>query len=167
MLQKDQESKFIRLHSAEGNYPAGINVSAFMFAFHDDESEATKVTYHMVDDTGEIVVNETPEKISTLVGSSCIRVHLAEDNSVAVVNYNYIITILTDGETTMLDLYGDELEVNETPEKIYNLITEAQNGKPATQARRKTAASAAKKDTPEKKDAATKTMNAQVKIVKS
>lgn len=165
MLQKDQESKFIRLHSAEGNHPAGINVSAFMFALHDDESEATKVTYHMVDDTGEIVVNETPEKISTLVGSSCIRVHLAEDNSVAIVNYNYIITILTDGETTMLDLYGDELEVNETPEKIYNLITEAQNGKPATQARRKTAASAVKKDTA--KTAATKTTTAHVKIVKS
>lgn len=144
MLQKDQVSRFIRLHSAEDNQPAIINTSAFMYAMHDDESEGTKVTYHSVDDTDVIVVNESPEKISTLAGQSCIRVHLSDDNSVAVLNHNYILTVLTDGETTTIDLYGDELEVNETPEKIYNLIVEAQNGKPATRARRKQSSAAQK-----------------------
>ena len=125
--------RFIKLHTAEENKTVVLNTTMFVIAQR--EGDNTKVVYK--DDesmTTDVTVNETPEKICTMIPGKCIKVHNADDNRVACVNIDYIRVIREDssGEGTELSLFDDSFSVNETPERLLNAINTLQRTKDIT-----------------------------------
>jgi hypothetical protein len=72
----------------------------------------------------ETGINETPEKIFTLVPKEdFVLLHDAETNKVILVRVAAIISIISQDGVTHVTLVGDNvLEVNETPMRIRDII---------------------------------------------
>ena len=116
------KAHFIFLHESEENKPIVINSVYTIYAIIEDEH--TKVVQYdhyenMVFDS-DIYVNETPEKIFTLVDQEdFVLLHCAEDNTVILVRCGAIISLIPSDEGTTMTLVGGEsFDVNETPMSI-------------------------------------------------
>jgi hypothetical protein len=77
--------------------------------------------------SSEAKVNESPEKIFEMAGERYIKIHMIENNAVACLNVSYVdcISDNNDRMVTTIEAFDWELTVNETPEKIYNMLQKA------------------------------------------
>ena len=118
---------FIFLHSAENNDPLVLNSEFILYATKNDDDCTNVVSYDYYElsiiETDE-GVNETPEKIFTLVPKEdFVLLHDAETNKVILVRIAAIISMKSQDGVTHLTLIGDNiLEVNETPMRIRDII---------------------------------------------
>jgi hypothetical protein len=118
---------FIFLHSAENNDPLVLNSEFILYATKNDDDCKNVVSYDYYElsiiETDE-GVNETPEKIFTLVPKEdFVLLHDAETNKVILVRIAAIISMKSQDGVTHLTLIGDNvLEVNETPMRIRDII---------------------------------------------
>ena len=118
---------FIFLHSAENNDPLVLNSEFILYATKNDDDCTNVVSYDYYElsiiETDE-GVNETPEKIFTLVSKEdFVLLHDAETNKVILVRIAAIISMKSQDGATHLTLIGDNvLEVNETPMRIRDII---------------------------------------------
>ena len=121
--------KFLKLHSADDNSVLIANSKEIIYINTDPDSEDKKTTIATYSDDEERVVNETPDKIyAHLENYGFVRCHRKADNSVELFNINYFIVCSTDedGDTIVYLSNSIEMCVNETPERIYNAIIQAQ-----------------------------------------
>ena len=118
---------FIFLHSAENNDPLVLNSEFILYATKNDDDCTNVVSYDYYElsiiETDE-GVNETPEKIFTLVPKEdFVLLHDAETNKVILVRIAAIISMKSQDGVTHITLVGDNvLEVNETPMRIRDII---------------------------------------------
>ena len=127
-----QKRHLIFLHSAENNEPVVLNSEFILYATKNDDDDTNVVCYDYYElsiietETG---INETPEKIFTLVPKEdFVLLHDAETNKVILVRVAAIISIISQDGVTHVTLVGDNvLEVNETPMRIRDIIV---TGKP-------------------------------------
>ena len=118
---------FIFLHSAENNDRLVLNSEFILYATKNDDDDTNVVCYDYYElsiietETG---INETPEKIFTLVPKEdFVLLHDAETNKVILVRVAAIISIISQDGVTHVTLVGDNvLEVNETPMRIRDII---------------------------------------------
>jgi hypothetical protein len=118
--------KFIKLHTAKGNRPIIIRGDLVIYAERGDKE--TCVQYAGKDGiSSEAKVNEFPEKIFEMAGERYIKIHMIENNAVACLNVSYVdcISDNNDRMVTTIEAFDWELTVNETPEKIYNMLQKA------------------------------------------
>ena len=118
--------KFIKLHTANGNRPIIIRGDLVIYAERGDKE--TCVQYAGKDGiSSEAKVNESPEKIFEMAGERYIKIHMIENNAVACLNVSYVdcISDNNDRMVTTIEAFDWELTVNETPEKIYNMLQKA------------------------------------------
>jgi hypothetical protein len=118
--------KFIKLHTAKGNRPIIIRGDLVIYAERGDKE--TCVQYAGKDGiSSEAKVNESPEKIFEMAGERYIKIHMIENNAVACLNVSYVdcISDNNDRMVTTIEAFDWELTVNETPEKIYNMLQKA------------------------------------------
>ena len=118
--------KFIKLHTAKGNRPIIIRGDLVIYAERGDKE--TCVQYAGKDGiSSEVKVNESPEKIFEMAGERYIKIHMIENNAVACLNVSYVdcISDNNDRMVTTIEAFDWELTVNETPEKIYNMLQKA------------------------------------------
>ena len=118
--------KFIKLHTAKGNRPIIIRGDLVIYAERGDKE--TCVQYAGKDwISSEAKVNESPEKIFEMAGERYIKIHMIENNAVACLNVSYVdcISDNNDRMVTTIEAFDWELTVNETPEKIYNMLQKA------------------------------------------
>jgi hypothetical protein len=122
-----QKHHLIFLHSAENNEPVVLNSEFILYATKNDDDDTNVVCYDYYElsiietETG---INETPEKIFTLVPKEdFVLLHDAETNKVILVRVAAIISIISQDGVTHVTLVGDNvLEVNETPMRIRDII---------------------------------------------
>ena len=137
IMAKDKR-KFLKLHSNGDNSVIVINSECFINSQKNPDG-STKVTYR--DDeslTDHVDVNETSEKINALLPETTIRLHISDDNTVACVSIGYIRTAMrqTRGSSskqqvkcdTEVTLWDESISVNESPEKVYDLISDVEHG---------------------------------------
>ena len=118
--------KFIKLHTAKGNRPLIIRGDLVIYAERGDKE--TCVQYAGKDGiSSEAKVNESPEKIFEMASERYIKIHMIENNAVACLNVSYVdcISDNNDRMVTTIEAFDWELTVNETPEKIYNMLQKA------------------------------------------
>jgi hypothetical protein len=118
--------KFIKLHTAKGNRPIIIRGDLVIYAERGDKE--TCVQYAGKDGiSSEAKVNESPEKIFEMACERYIKIHMIENNAVACLNVSYVdcISDNNDRMVTTIEAFDWELTVNETPEKIYNMLQKA------------------------------------------
>ena len=118
--------KFIKLHTAKGNRPIIIRGDLVIYAERLDKE--TCVQYAGKDGiSSEAKVNESPEKIFEMADERYIKIHMIENNAVACLNVSYVdcISDNNDRMVTTIEAFDWELTVNETPEKIYNMLQKA------------------------------------------
>ena len=130
--------KFLKLHSNEDNSVVVINSECFVNSQKNPDG-STKVTYREDESlTDHIDINETSEKINSLLPETTIRLHISDDNTVACVSINYIRVIKRQIRSndskrpiksdTEVTLWDDSICVNESPEKVYDLISDVEHG---------------------------------------
>ena len=122
--------KFIKLHESENNTVVILAAKNIISASRNDRE--TTIGYIDGEDmSSELVVNETPEKISTLVDFKMIKLHNYDDNTVIMLNINYIKYIRRDegSDGTTVEIFDNEFTVNETPEKIFNILQKEEQNK--------------------------------------
>lgn len=129
--------KFLKLHLKDDNSVAVINSEWFINSQKNPDG-STSITYR--DDeslTDKIDVNETSEKINALLPEATIRLHISDDNTVACVAIDYIRTVKRQDtgsskrqvkSDTEVALWDDSITVNESPEKVFDLISDAERG---------------------------------------
>ena len=121
----------IRLHSADDNSPAIFAVNKILdAAVCDYEDRGKYTTFDFMEGDDEYAVNESIDKIFALLkDSGFVRVHRKVDNTLAIFNIDGFVMAMVDEEdvNTVVLTNGVEIGVNETPEKIYNLVKEAYN----------------------------------------
>ena len=118
--------KFIKLHTANGNRPIIIRTDLLIYAERGDKE--TCVQYAGKDGiSSEATVNESPEKIFEMAGERYIKIHMFENNAVACLNVSYVdcVSDNNDKMVTTINAFDWNLAVNETPEKIYNMLQKA------------------------------------------
>ena len=118
--------KFIKLHTANGNRPIIIRTDLVIYA--ERENKGTRVQYAGNDGiSSEVTVNESPEKIFEMAGERYIKIHMIENNAVACLNVSYVdcVSENNDSMITTIEAFDWDLAVNETPEKIYNMLQKA------------------------------------------
>ena len=121
--------KFLKLHSADDNSVLIANSKEIIYINTDPDTEDKKTTIATYSDDEERVVNESPDKIYVhLENYGFVRCHRKSDNSVELFNIDYFIVCSTDedGDTIVYLSNSIEMCVNETPERIYNAIIQAQ-----------------------------------------
>ena len=126
--------KFLKLHLKDDNSVVVINSECFINSQKNPDG-STSVTYR--DDeslTDKIDVNETSEKINAILPETTIRLHISDDNTVACVAIDYIRTVKRQSSKrqvksdTEVALWDDSITVNESPEKVFDLISDAERG---------------------------------------
>lgn len=125
--------KFIKLHTANGNRPIIIRTDLVIYA--ERENKETRVQYAGNDGiSSEVTVNESPEKIFEMAGERYIKIHMIENNAVACLNVSYVdcVSENNDSMITTIEAFDWDLAVNETPEKIYNMLQKAVNNSEET-----------------------------------
>ncbi len=125
-----EKVKFIKLHESENNTVVILAAKKIIYASRSDKE--TTIGYIDGEDmSSELVVNETPEKISTLVDFKMIKLHNYDDNTVIMLNINYIKYICrNDGaDGTTVEIFDSEFTVNEMPEKIFNILQKEEQDK--------------------------------------
>lgn len=127
------KAHFIFLHESEENKPIVINSVYTIYAVIEDEhTKVVQYDYYenMIFDS-DIYVNETPEKIFTLVDQEdFVLLHCAEDNAVILVRCGAIISLIpTDDGTTMTLIGGESFDVNETPMSIREISISGKQAK--------------------------------------
>ena len=118
--------KFIKLHTANGNRPIIIRTDLVIYA--ERENKGTRVQYAGNDSiSSEVTVNESPEKIFEMAGERYIKIHMIENNAVACLNVSYVDCVSENNDSTIttIEAFDWDLDVNETPEKIYNMLQKA------------------------------------------
>ena len=118
--------KFIKLHTAKGNRPIIIRTDLVIYA--ERENKETRVQYAGNDGiSSEVTVNESPEKIFEMAGERYIKIHTIENNTVVCLNVSYVdcVSDNNDEMVTTIEAFDWDLYVNETPEKIYNMLQKA------------------------------------------
>ena len=118
--------KFIKLHTAKGNRPIIIRTDLVIYA--ERENKGTRVQYAGNDSiSSEVTVNESPEKIFEMAGERYIKIHMIENNAVACLNVSYVDCVSENNDSTIttIEAFDWDLDVNETPEKIYNMLQKA------------------------------------------
>ena len=143
--------KFLKLHTREDNSVVVINSKWFINSRKNADG-STKITYCEDESLTESMdINETSEKINALLPDTTIRLHIAEDNTVACVAIDSICIIRRPKENdTEVTLWDDSISVNESPEKVYDLISDAERGiTEQMRATQKKERKAAKKTEPE------------------
>lgn len=121
--------KFLKLHSADDNSVLVVNSDEIIYVNTDPDSENKKTTIATYSDDEERAVNESPDKVYVhLENYGFVRCHRKSDNSVELFNINYFIVCSTDeeGDTVIYLSNSIEMCVNETPERIYNAVIQAQ-----------------------------------------
>ena len=121
--------KFLKLHSADDNSVLIANSKEIIYINTDPDLGDKKTTIATYSDDEERAVNETPDKIYVhLENCGFVRCHRKSDNSVELFNIDYFIVCSTDedGDTIVYLSNSIEMCVNETPERIYNAIIQAQ-----------------------------------------
>ena len=121
--------KFLKLHSADDNSVLIANSKEIIYINTDPDSEDKKTTIATYSDDEERVVNESPDKIYIhLENCGFVRCHRKADNTVELFNIDHFIVCSTDedGDTIVYLSNSIEMCVNETPERIYNAIIQAQ-----------------------------------------
>ena len=122
---------FIRLHSVDDNSPAIFAVDKILdAAICEYEDRGNYTTLDFIEGDNEFAVNESIDKIFTLLkDSGFVRVHRKVDNTLAIFNIDGFImaTVDEDKTNTIVLTNGIEIAVNETPEKVYNLVRDAYN----------------------------------------
>ena len=125
--------KFIKLHTAKGNRPIIIRADLVIYAERGNKETCVQcdgndgVSY-------EATVNESPEKIFEMAGERYIKIHMIENNAVACLNVSYVdcVSDNNDRMVTTIEAFDWDLAVNETPEKIYNMLQKAVNNSEET-----------------------------------
>lgn len=152
-----QKQHLIFLHSAENNEPVVLNSEFILYASKNDNDETEVVCYDYYElsvveiDSG---INETPEKIFTLVPKEdFVLLHDAETNKVILVRVAAIISILPQDGSTHITLVGDNtLDVNETPMRIRDIVVTGKQVRALKPAQVKTSKSSQKSDNAQKSD---------------
>ena len=125
---------FIFLHESDGNKPMTINAEYLLYATReDDKTTVVMGDYYdsMIYDS-EYSVNETPEKIFTLLPVGMFALlHDSESNKVILVNLGGSMSCVpnADGGTDITLVLGETLTVNETPMRIHDIITSGKQAK--------------------------------------
>ena len=114
--------KFLKLHRADDNSVLIANSKEIIYINTDPESEDKKTTIATYSDDEERAVNETPDKIYVhLENCGFVRCHRKSD-----IDYFIVCSTDEDGDTIVYLSNSIEMCVNETPERIYNAIIQAQ-----------------------------------------
>jgi hypothetical protein len=125
----EKNDRYLRLHNADDNTVIIIPTDEIIYVNTktDDSGEYTTIGMYSLE--SEVAVNETPDKIYNIVKKSgFVRCHRNTDNTVELFNKRYFVVSMIDSndKVTVIRLENNiEMGVNETPEKIYNLLIEA------------------------------------------
>ncbi len=125
----EKNDRYLRLHNADDNTVIIIPTDEIIYVNTktDDSGEYTTIGMYSLE--SEVAVNETPDKIYNIVKKSgFVRCHRNTDNTVELFNKRFFIMSMIDSndKVTVIRLENNiEMGVNETPEKIYNLLIEA------------------------------------------
>lgn len=125
----EKNDRYLRLHNADDNTVIIIPTVEIIYVNTktDDSGEYTTIGMYSLE--SEVAVNETPDKIYNIVKKSgFVRCHRNTDNTVELFNKRYFVMSMIDSndKVTVIRLENNiEMGVNETPEKIYNLLIEA------------------------------------------
>jgi hypothetical protein len=125
----EKNDRYLRLHNADDNTVIIIPTDEIIYVNTktDDSGEYTTIGMYSLE--SEVAVNETPDKIYNIVKKSgFVRCHRNTDNTVELFNKRYFVMSMIDSndKVTVIRLENNiEMGVNETPEKIYNLLIEA------------------------------------------
>ena len=125
----EKNDRYLRLHNADDNTVIIIPTDEIIYVNTktDDSGEYTTIGMYSLE--SEVAVNETPDKIYNIVKKSAfVRCHRNTDNTVELFNKRYFVMSMIDSndKVTVIRLENNiEMGVNETPEKIYNLLIEA------------------------------------------
>lgn len=117
----DNKNKFIKVHNSDNNAVELYNVNFIMTVYVSSDVPCICLT-----DATEFYCNETPNRIFDWVkDSGFIKVHSRETNCICIVNVNYIKNVYQNDYETIIAMEANEsidVSVNETPEKIFNMI---------------------------------------------
>lgn len=125
----EKNDRYLRLHNADDNTVIIIPTDEIIYVNTktDDSGEYTTIGMYSLE--SEVAVNETPDKIYNIVKKSgFVRCHRNTDNTVELFNKRFFVMSMIDSndKVTVIRLENNiEMGVNETPEKIYNLLIEA------------------------------------------
>lgn len=112
----------IKVHSADDNAVMVFNANSIMAV---EMNSGTTVLYMI--DSSEWSCNESPTKIYELASEfGLVKAHSKETNYICLFNANHLQYITRTNDVSAVNLrYNDEeieISVNETPEKLYNII---------------------------------------------
>jgi len=125
----EKNDRYLRLHNADDNTVIIIPTDEIIYVNTKTDDSGEYTTIGMCSLDSEVAVNETPDKIYNIVKKSgFVRCHRNTDNTVELFSKRYFIMSMIDSndKVTVIRLENNiEMGVNETPEKIYNLLIEA------------------------------------------
>lgn len=124
---KDIRYKFLLVHDSETNDVMLFNSERIAAVYINQEDELPTVC---LSDGTEFTCNETPNRIYETIGEwGFLRLHSREGNWICLVNMQYVMSVYRNGDETLVSIKSDdeeiEISVNEKPERIYNLIKDA------------------------------------------
>ena len=147
-MNKQQRS--ILLHRADDNKPIGfdpkiiigvIKKTSFGDFDNDLDDDYTNIIIDSSDQQDVYYVNESVEKVFDMLNKvenntfGFIKLHEADDNAVCLLNYTYINVYEVDNDEncTTITIAESEInlkyiDVNESPEKIHQMLMEAFSG---------------------------------------
>lgn len=139
-----KKNNLILLHSVTDNSPVTIDTRDIIVIskttefdeYSIDGNEQTDATHVIVDSLDEkdcFSVNETCEKLFTMLNTDkydnvFVKVHFTDSNAIAVMNANYIAAMYIDSDNDTCinvsdnEINIDNLYINENPEKVYDMI---------------------------------------------
>ena len=129
-----QKPHFIFLHDSESNNPLTLNSEYLLYASKDEDNTTVVMGdyYDSIIYDSEYTVNETPEKIFTLLPKEdFVLLHDSESNKLILVNVAAIISCVqnSDGGTDITLVLSETITVNETPMRIRDIIVSGKQAK--------------------------------------
>lgn len=123
---------FIKLHLSADNSVCIIKTNEIIIAeCNTDNDKKYSTLYTNIENINEVTINENIEKIYQIIcdsnNSNFALLHSVENNSVILINTNFVSTIckIENEKGSILYFNNDNIEsveVNESPERIYQMI---------------------------------------------
>ena len=120
--------RFLKLHTAADNSPLIVRDNLIVSAYRSDNG--TVINFYEGDMSSELNVKETPERIISMTDEGFVKLHFRDDNKTVCINVDYIKNVFNTEKSsggTQVNMLDLEFVVNETPEKVYNLLQRAVN----------------------------------------
>lgn len=118
--------KFIKVHNSDTNEVELYNIEKIMTIYFNNDIEVPCIC---LTDGSEYYCNETPNRIYEWIkNDGFIRGHSFDSNKICLINLRFIMSVYRNKTETLVSMKSSdeeiEISLNETPERLYNLIEE-------------------------------------------